>query len=103
MKVNPDLKPAEYKDNPSYLDSLAWVLFKKKQFAEAKKHMLEAVKGEEEGQNLEILDHLGDIQMALGEKDAAVKSWKKGLEFASTSKRDKERKVEVEKKLKANE
>ena len=104
LKENPELKPAEYKDNPSYLDSLGWVLFKKKQYAEAKKYLLLSVKGEDDdGQNLEIYDHLAEVYLAMGEKAEAIKAWKKGLEHATTSKRDKERKIEVEKKIKANE
>jgi tetratricopeptide (TPR) repeat protein len=103
LKDNPDLKPADYKDNPSYVDSLGWVLFKKKQYAEAKKYLEQAVKDPDEGQNLEIYDHLGDVCLALGEKSEAVNVWKKGLEHAGTSKREKERKIEVEKKIKANE
>ena len=87
LKSNPDMKPDEYKDNPSYLDSLAWVLYKKKQYAEAKKYMLMCVKDEEEGKNFEICDHLADIHLALGEKADAVKVWKQGLKNASKSKR----------------
>jgi hypothetical protein len=40
------------------------------------------------------------VHMALGEKAEAVAAWKKGLEHMSDSRRDKKRKVEVEKKLK---
>src|SRR5439155_17843115 len=58
------------KDNSAYLDSLAWVLFKKKNYVEAKKHLLEAVKGDD-GQHVEIFDHLADIHIALGEKKEA--------------------------------
>src|SRR5262249_2729216 len=32
-KANPDIKPEQDKDNPAYLDSLGWVLFKQKKFA----------------------------------------------------------------------
>jgi hypothetical protein len=35
LKTNPNRKPEEYKDNASYLDSLAWVLFKQKKYKEA--------------------------------------------------------------------
>jgi tetratricopeptide (TPR) repeat protein len=101
LKDNPDLKPESVKSNLSYLDSLGWVLYKQKKYKEAKPHLEEAVSGEE-GQNLEIYDHLGDVLMALGEKDAAISAWKKGLETATESKRDKKRKVEVEKKIKGN-
>ncbi len=96
------LRPAKGKDNPAYLDSLGWVLYKKKQYKEAKKYLEEAVQ-EEEGKHLEIYDHLGDVHKALGEKAAALKAWKAGLKVAGTTPRDKQRKAEVEKKIKVNE
>ena len=43
-----------------------------------------------------------DVQMALGNKSTAVETWKKGIEYVGTSKREQQRKAEVEKKLKAN-
>src|SRR5207245_655211 len=70
---------AEDKDNAAYLDSLGWVLFKKKKFKEALEPLLEAVK-QEEGQHLEIYDHLGDVYIALEQTDKAIAAWKKGLE-----------------------
>jgi tetratricopeptide (TPR) repeat protein len=100
-EANPDLKPDEDRDNGAYLDSLGWVLFKKKQYKEAKEALLEAVK-DKEGQNIEIYDHLGEVYTALGDKDEATSAWKKGLEVATDSKRDQQKKTEVEKKLKAN-
>ncbi|HZY87238.1 MAG TPA: tetratricopeptide repeat protein [Gemmataceae bacterium] len=99
-KASPDLK--QEKDNPAYLDSLGWVLFKQKKYKEAKKYLEEAVQAEQ-GKHLEIYDHLGEVHKALGEKAAAVKAWKAGLKVAGTTPRDKQRKAEVEKKLKANE
>ena len=89
-------------DNAAYLDSLGWVLFKQKKYKEALPPLEEAVK-DTEGQHIEIFDHLGDVQMALGNRTAAVDAWKKGLEFVGTSKREQERKVTVEKKLKEQE
>jgi len=96
-----NLKPEFDKDNSAYLDSLAWVLYKKKDYAEAKKLLLEAVK-DEEGQHIEILDHLGDIHNALGEKAEANKVWKEAIGFAGTSKREQDKKKEVEKKIEKN-
>jgi tetratricopeptide (TPR) repeat protein len=101
-KSNPDLKAEDDKDNAAYLDSLGWVLYKKKQYKEAKDALLQAVK-DKEGQHIEIFDHLGDIYTALGDKKEAVKAWKKGLEVVGDTKREKERKAIVEKKLKAAE
>jgi tetratricopeptide (TPR) repeat protein len=100
-KANPDLKPEEDKDNPAYLDSLAWVLYKQKKYKEAKPLLLDVVK-EEEGKHIEIYDHLGDVLMALGEKAEAIAAWKKGIEVAGNTKREKERKEAVEKKIQAN-
>ena len=96
-----NLKPEFDKDNSAYLDSLAWVLFKKKNYAEAKKLLVEAIK-DEEGQHIEILDHLGDIHYAMGEKAEATKVWKDALNFAGTSKREQDKKKEVEKKIEKN-
>jgi tetratricopeptide (TPR) repeat protein len=107
-KEKPELKPEEVKANPSYLDSLGWVLFKEKKYKDALPPLLEAVK-EEEGKNIEIYDHLAEVHMALGDKAAALDAWKKGLEASKKrleevgpSKREQDKKVEVEKKIKAN-
>jgi tetratricopeptide (TPR) repeat protein len=98
-QANPDLNPAEDKDNAAYLDSLGWVLFKKKKYQEAKAPLLKAV-ADEDGKHIEIYDHLGDIHMALGEKAEAIAIWKKALELKLEQKREKEIKTKVEKKLK---
>ncbi len=99
LKANPDQKPEAVKDNPSYLDSLGWVLFKQKKYKEAKQPLEEAVK-QPDAQSIEIYDHLAEVLNALGDKDAATATWKKGLELPADTKREKEKKAEVEKKLK---
>jgi pentatricopeptide repeat protein len=99
FKEKPDLPAELNKDNAAYLDSLGWVLFKKKQYAEAKKYLQEAL-DQEEGRHLEIYDHLGDCLIKLGEKKEAIETWKKGLENTTENRRDKLRKAEVEKKIK---
>ncbi len=99
-EANPDLKPEEDKDNAAYLDSLGWVLFRQKKYKEAKPYLLEAVK-DPEGRHIEIYDHLGDVHLILGEKPEATAAWKKGIEVAGPSKREQQRKAEVEKKLMA--
>lgn len=101
-KLDPDLKDEDLKDNGAYLDSLGWVLFKKKKFKEAKEELLKAVK-EKDGQHTEIYDHLAEVHLALGEKEEAIAAWKKAVEVAGDSKREQQRKAEIEKKLKANE
>jgi tetratricopeptide (TPR) repeat protein len=101
-KVNPQIKPENDKDSAAYLDSLGWVLYKQKKYEEAKKYLQQAVE-QEEGDHVEILDHLGDVLMALGQKSEAVAVWKKGVKATGDTKREQKRKVEVLKKIKANE
>jgi tetratricopeptide (TPR) repeat protein len=98
-KGNPDLSPEEDKDNAAYLDSMGWVLFKKKKYEEAKPFLLKAIE-DKEGQHVEIYDHLGDLYLKLGQKAEAVAAWKKGIDAAGTSKREQERKAQVEAKVK---
>src|SRR5438874_4097509 len=88
----------EDKDNAAYLDSLGWVLYKKKNFAEAKKYLLEASKSDD-GKHVEIYDHLADVHVALGEKAEAAAVWQKALDLENVSKRDETRKEAVKKKL----
>jgi tetratricopeptide (TPR) repeat protein len=99
LKNEGKLLPEEDKDNAAYLDSLGWVLFKKKDYKEAEKYLKKAV-DDPEGMHIEIMDHLGDVYLALKQKDQAVAVWKKALELPNMTKREQERKVVVEKKLK---
>lgn len=101
-KLKKKLMVDEEEDTAAYLDSLGWVLFKQGKAKEAKPYLLRAVK-QKEGQHLEILDHLGDVHAALGEKSEAIAAWKKGVASATATKRDQKRKIEVEKKLKTHE
>jgi tetratricopeptide (TPR) repeat protein len=98
-KKDPDLLPGEDKDNASYLDSLGWVLFKRKQYKEAKEYLKKAVE-DEDGKHVEIYGHLGETLWALGEKKEAVEAWKKGVEIAGKTKREQAKKAELEKKIK---
>ncbi len=85
-------------DNAAYLDSLGWVLFKKKNLAEAKKYLLEATKSDD-GKHVEIFDHLGDVYKAMGDKTEAVAVWQKALDLENVSKRDEARKETIKKKM----
>ena len=86
------------RDNGAYLDSLAWVLYKKKQYKEAKQILLQAIE-DKDSQHIEIYDHLGDVYIALEEPEQAVKAWQKGLEVVGEGRREAERKAVVEKKI----
>lgn len=85
--------------NAAYLDSLGWVLFKQKKYKDAVKYLEEASKDDEEGQHMEIWDHLADVYMALDQKDKAIATWQKALRFDDISKRDIERRKAITAKL----
>lgn len=74
----------KFPDNATYLDTYAWVLFKKQNYSLAKFYMETALKhgGNE---NPTLLDHYGDILFMLNRVDDAVLHWKKAKEFGSDS------------------
>lgn len=68
-------------ENPTYLDTYAWILFKRKEFKEALDTQLLALEkanqyGEE---NAEYYHHLGDIYFMNHEPELALENWKKAL------------------------
>jgi len=87
--------------NAAYLDSLGWVLFKKKNYPEAKKYLIQATQDEDEGNHMEIWDHLGDCHLAMGETKEAVEVWTKALKLEDVTKKDAERRKKVTAKLTA--
>jgi tetratricopeptide (TPR) repeat protein len=97
-KADTTLKPEDDKDKAAYLDSLGWVLFKKKQYQDAKKYFTQAIQ-DKEGQHIEILDHLGDTHFILGEKTDAIAVWKRALQIKASTKREEQKKTEVERKI----
>jgi len=97
-KSSPGLAPEEDRPNGAYLDSLGWVLFKKKEYKEAAKILEQAVE-DKSAQHIEIYDHLGDAYMALGDRDKALEAWRKGLEVAGEDRREAQRRASVEAKI----
>jgi tetratricopeptide (TPR) repeat protein len=91
----------EVKESNAYLDSMGWVLFKKKKYAEALVYLKKAATDEDEGAHLEIWSHLGDVYMALGQKKEATDAWQKALTMDDVSKRDVDRRKKAIAKLKA--
>lgn len=88
------------KPNAAYADSLGWVLYKKKKYKDALAELKKAAADEDEGNHLEIWDHLADCYMALDQKKDAIATWQKALEFDDISKRDVSRREAVIAKLK---
>ena len=70
-------------DNPTYIDTYAWVLYKMGKYREAQKEMLRIFEiGAEK--DPELLEHMGYIKKALGKCDEAVVYWKESLEKDSS-------------------
>lgn len=99
-KLKSEGKLEEVKDNAAYLDSLGWVLYKQKKYKEALAALKKAVLDEEEGNHLEIWDHLGDCHAALNQKKEAIAAWQTALKMEDISKRDGERRRKVSEKIK---
>lgn len=66
-------------NNPTYLDTYAWVLFRMERAEEARRIMQQAI-ARDSRQSAELLVHYGDILAALGERFIAETYWRKALE-----------------------
>jgi len=74
----------QYSDNATYLDTHAWVLFKKKNYKLAKFYMESAIKNGGED-NPVLLEHYGDILFMLDQKEKAKEFWQKAKNKGSES------------------
>ena len=72
-------------NNATYLDTYAWVLFKKKDYQLAKFYMESALSNSNED-NPVLVEHYGDILFFLNDKDKAVQQWEKSLKMGNQSK-----------------
>lgn len=71
--------------NSTYLDTYAWILFEKGNYAEARLYIDDAMKNDG-AQSDTIVEHCGDIYYMTGDVDGALKYWKQALEMGSESK-----------------
>lgn len=72
-------------DNATYLDTYAWILFEKGNYAEARLYIDDAMKNDG-GKSDVIIEHCGDIYYMTGDADKALEYWKQALEAGSDSK-----------------
>lgn len=72
-------------NNSTYLDTYAWILFEKGNYAEARIYIDNAMKNDGEKSDV-IVEHCGDIYFMTGDAEGALKYWKKALEMGSESK-----------------
>ncbi|MGQ1889520.1 tetratricopeptide repeat protein [Thermophagus sp. OGC60D27] len=71
--------------NSTYLDTYAWILFKKKRYTEAKFIIERAIENLEQPNGV-IYEHYGDILFKTGNLDGALEQWNKALDFGEHSK-----------------
>lgn len=65
-------------NNPTYIDTYAWVLYKLGKYREALKEMQRIFDGEHE-RDPELLEHMGYIKKAVGKCEEAMAFWKEAL------------------------
>lgn len=74
-------------DNYAFLDSLAWVLYKREKFDEARQY-LELALSQALRFDPVVLDHYGDVLYRLNEPDQARQQWEKALGLLAQQGRD---------------
>ena len=71
-------------ENPAYLDSLGWVLYRLKKFDEALEPLKKAT-SDPDYRDATIIEHLGDVHKAMDNIDSARKSWQEALDVENAS------------------
>ena len=71
--------------NATFLDTYAWVFYKRKEYTMAQLYIEMAIKNERRPSS-DIYDHYGDILLAVGNKQEALKQWNKALELDAGNK-----------------
>ncbi len=71
-------------NNATFIDTYAWVYFKKKNYDMALFYIKSAINNSDEP-NSDLLEHYGDILYMTGDKEEAVKQWEKALELSPDS------------------
>jgi len=72
------------KDNGAYVDTLGWIYYQQRKYKEALAQIMKASKLITDDPT--VIDHLGDVLNALGDKEQAMAHWKKS--FLTDSKND---------------
>ena len=76
--------------NATYLDTYAWILFEKGNYAEARIYIDDAMKSDGEKSDV-IVEHCGDIYYMTGDVDGGLKYWQEALDMGSEWKTLKEK------------
>lgn len=73
-----------HKDNATYLDTYAWVLYVMKDYKKAKEFLEKAMK-DSTGLSGTIVEHYGDVLFKLGEHQNALAQWKRAKSMGETT------------------
>lgn len=65
-------------DNSTYLDTYAWILFKRKKYKDAQPYIDMAIKNDTTNSAV-LLEHAGDIHIMNGDTDKALEYWREAL------------------------
>lgn len=68
-------------DNYTAVDTYAWIFFKKKDYVKAKEWIDQALKSDDESEQVEILDHAGDIYYMNQLPEEAMDFWQRALKL----------------------
>lgn len=70
-------------DNPTFLDTYAWIQFKKGRYQEALEYQKKAIgiAERDELRTAEYYDHLGDILFMMDDFEGAIENWEKALDL----------------------
>jgi tetratricopeptide (TPR) repeat protein len=67
-------------DNPAYLDSYGWVLYRLGRYEEAETHLKRAIELMDDNDYV-LYDHLAEVYIELGQIEDAKANWRKALEL----------------------
>jgi len=71
-------------NNPTYLDTYAWIFFMKGNYILAKIYIQSAI-DKDTTNSAVLVDHYGDILYMTGDKEGALKQWQRAKEMGKES------------------
>lgn len=81
------------KDEPSFLDTYGWILYKQAKYDKALEYIQKAIDVSGESADGTLWEHLGDVNYKLGNIDKAVSCWMKAKEKGTEN-------IDIDKKIK---
>lgn len=81
-------------DNPTYLDTYAWVLYKRGDYSQARYYIKLAIERTKEPSGV-LYEHCGDILFKNGNRTEALEMWKKAMELGEEISEELKQKVKT--------